>query len=454
MLVSFAKSVQGESHKRRENQTENVDIGRKFPCQDKSFAQSTLTANDGTKFDFIIVCDGHGGAPYFRSELGADFAIEVLKDMLIRNMSRISELGSNKEYEKIKTQLALGITKRWREKISLHLSENPITEQEYSFLEAEKPESVQKYKEGKDLFAVYGCTLIAYFAIKSFWFALQIGDGDFSLSYDGKTFELPMPEDKNCFLNQTTSLCDVNAKDEFRCCYGEIIPMAVFCSSDGVANSFKSETQLLKFYSSVFDLFNDSDFLQCQKLTCKNPSICDTECKKTLAINEIENYLPVLTKKGSGDDISLAGIIQLNEARCQAIKDCIRVYKLFKNCQRAEGKKLLSKSAMANYETAWYRCGEIVLRDAENATKLSDKIKFFENAKRCFEKALELGIPEAQTQIENINSEIQKINENQSSIENQIKDALKPVEVHFNEELGKLKDRLDSIPTVTNGSEL
>ena len=101
MLVSFAKSVQGESHKRRENQTENVDIGRKFPCQDKSFAQSTLTANDGTKFDFIIVCDGHGGAPYFRSELGADFAIEVLKDMLIRNMSRISELGSNKEYEKM-----------------------------------------------------------------------------------------------------------------------------------------------------------------------------------------------------------------------------------------------------------------------------------------------------------------------------------------------------------------
>ena len=174
MLVSFAKSVQGESHKRREKQSENLENGRKFPCQDKSFAQHSLKANDGTLFDFVAVCDGHGGAPYFRSELGADFAIEVLKNMLVRNMTRISELASSKQYEKIKTKLALGITKRWREKVSLHISENPITEQEYAFLEDEKLEAAQKYKEGKDLFAIYGCTLIAYFATKTFWYALQI----------------------------------------------------------------------------------------------------------------------------------------------------------------------------------------------------------------------------------------------------------------------------------------
>ena len=102
MLVSFAKSVQGESHKRRENQSENIEIGRKFPCQDKSFAQKDIIANDGTHFNFAIVCDGHGGAPYFRSDLGADFAIEVLKDMLDRNMTRISELASSKQFDKIK----------------------------------------------------------------------------------------------------------------------------------------------------------------------------------------------------------------------------------------------------------------------------------------------------------------------------------------------------------------
>ena len=447
MLVSFAKSVQGESHKRRENQTENIETGRKFPCQDKSFAQKSMVANDGSQFDFIVVCDGHGGAAYFRSDLGAGFAIDVLKDMLVRNMTRISELAANNEFEKIKTQLALGITKRWREKVEKHLSENLITELEYTYLETENPEAVKKYQDNKDLYAIYGCTLIAFFETKSFWYALQIGDGDFSLSYDGKTFEFPMPEDKDCFLNQTTSLCDDNAKDEFRFCYGQKLPSVAFCSSDGVANSFKSEEQLKKFYLSVHELFNEADFNQCQKLECRNPSLCNSDCKEKLAINEIDNYLPVLSKKGSGDDISLAGIVHLDEVRCQAAKDYLRGYRLYKNGQKAEGKKLLSKSAQVGYDKAWYRCGEIVLREAVGIAKQDTKILQFEKAKTCFERALKLGIEEAQEQITYIETEIQVLHGIGKSVQNEIKEALKPIEVQFNEELEELKGKLDSIPT-------
>lgn len=400
MLVSFAKSVQGESHKRRENQSENLEIGRKFPCQDKSLAQKDVVASDGTRFNFAIVCDGHGGAPYFRSDLGADFAIEVLKDMLVRNMTRISELAASKQFEKIKTQLALGITKRWREKISFHISENPITEQEYSFLEEEKPDAVEKYKEGKDLFAIYGCTLIAYFSTTSFWYALQIGDGDFSLSYDGKSFELPMPEDKDCFLNQTTSLCDDNAKDEFRCCYGENIPLAVFCSSDGVANSFRdSESLKQKFYLPIYNLFDNTEFPQC-KNTCIN-SDCDLKCHLQIVYEEIISFLPVLSKKGSGDDISLAGIIDVNMDRILAIRYYIRGMKnLGIQYGNTAGFKLLKKAADLGYEKAQYEYGRFCYNKSSQHKIVGQHL--LNKSQQYLEEAKDNGVSEASVLLQEI----------------------------------------------------
>lgn len=400
MLVSFAKSVQGESHKRRENQSENLEIGRKFPCQDKSLAQKDVIANDGTHFNFAIVCDGHGGAPYFRSDLGADFAIDVLKDMLVRNMTRISELASSKQFDKIKTQLALGITKRWREKVSLHITENPITEQEYSFLESEKPEVVQKYKDGKDLYAIYGCTLISFFSTTSFWYALQIGDGDFSLSYDGKTFELPMPEDKACFLNQTTSLCDDNAKDEFRCCYGENMPLAIFCSSDGVANSFRdSESLKQKFYLPIYNLFDNTEFPQC-KASCIN-SDCDLKCHIRIVYEEIISFLPVLSKKGSGDDISLAGIIDINEKRILAIRYYIRGMKnLGIQSGNTAGFKLLKKAADLGYEKAQYEYGRFCYNKSSQHKIVEQHL--LNKSQQYLEEAKDNGVSEASVLLQEI----------------------------------------------------
>ena len=392
MLVSFAKSVQGESHKRRENQSENIEIGRKFPCQDKSFAQKDIIANDGTHFNFAIVCDGHGGAPYFRSDLGADFAIEVLKDMLDRNMTRISELASSKQFDKIKT------------------------EQEYAFLEEEKPAAVEKYKEGKGLFAIYGCTLIAYFSTKEFWYALQIGDGDFSLSYDGKTFELPMPEDKNCFLNQTTSLCDDNAKDEFRCCHGENMPLVVFCSSDGIANSFRdSESLKQKFYLPIYNLFDNTEFPQC-KSSCAN-SECDLKCHLRIVYEEITSFLPILSKRGSGDDISLAGIIDINEKRILAIRLYIRGMKnLGIQSGNTAGFKLLKKAADLGYEKAQFEYGRICYNKSSQHKIWEQHL--LNKSQQYLEEAKENGVNEASVLLQEIfgDSFKDKLNEIQDKI--------------------------------------
>ena len=53
-------SCQGESHKYSEK-----------PCQDSSFSYS------GNGISIAIVCDGHGGERYYRSDIGSKICIQV-----------------------------------------------------------------------------------------------------------------------------------------------------------------------------------------------------------------------------------------------------------------------------------------------------------------------------------------------------------------------------------------
>ena len=49
---------------------------------------------------------------------------------------------------------------------------------------------------------------------------------------------------------------------------------------------------------------------------------------------EIENYLPLLSKKGSGDDITLVLAVQIDDAKIQSILNYLRGTKLYKNGQK------------------------------------------------------------------------------------------------------------------------
>ena len=316
----FAVAVQGESHRRRELQREHLLAGRRFPCQDRATATNSLVAADGTAFCFAGVSDGHGGAPYFRSHKGAEFALQVVQDIVSRRMDRIKELASSGDFDTIRSQLALAIVKDWRRLIDQDLAEHPIAKEELDHLEGEKPAVAALYRQGHELYSIYGCTLVSYFATTDFWFAIQIGDGDFALSQDGQEFVLPMPTDEVCFLNQTTSLCDAAAAKEFRSVAGTRIPKVVLCTTDGVSNSFKTEGQLGGFYRSLFNLFVQSEFPQCQELRCRNQNQCDLHCKDALVKEEICRYLPKLSKDGSGDDIALAAIVNFSPADLKAMQ--------------------------------------------------------------------------------------------------------------------------------------
>jgi hypothetical protein len=63
----------------------------------------------------------------------------------------------------------------------------------------------------------------------------------------------------------------------------------VFCGSDGVDDSYVGEEELHALYRSIIKIF--------------------TEHGTDVGKAEIEEYLPVLTKRGSGDDVSIALIM-------------------------------------------------------------------------------------------------------------------------------------------------
>ena len=307
---NFAKSIQGASHIRKEEREENLAIGRKFPCQDKSFSEYfAADFSHKTGYWLTVVCDGHGGAPYFRSERGAELAIASIQKILPDYIDRIAE---NLSKENI-ISLVPVLLKTWGESVDSDLVQNPITQTEYKFLEMDDAQAAERYKAGEDLHSIYGATFLCFVSgtiveagkNKDFWFALQIGDGDIAGPRE-KGFFMPVPEDERNFLNQTTSLCDKDAETEFRLAFGSQNIDAVLCSTDGIANSFANENQLFSFYDKVLILFRTYDFEQ------DEDSSQDLEKRKVLAIKEIESSLPDISKRGSGDDLTLAGFVDID----------------------------------------------------------------------------------------------------------------------------------------------
>ena len=278
--------------------------------QDYSLANST---------DFItigIVCDGHGGERYFRSHLGARAAADAARkcaEEFVRNADEslfrdapFTLLGTAAaEAEKKKSgrsdvrdalfrQLFASIIYDWRENVVSNAKANPVSDNERKKVPQEHREACDKKDSDGNRTGIektYGCTLICFVQTKSYWFAFHIGDGkciSFSAGKDGHiSWEEPVPEDKECFLNTTTSICDANAINEFRYCYGgrNTFPLAVFLGSDGIDDSFGEDSNLANFYVQIL-----------KKIVRSSPD----EAK-----SELDSTLCELNKHGSKDDKSV-----------------------------------------------------------------------------------------------------------------------------------------------------
>lgn len=297
MIQDYHFSCQGESHK--------VDDK---PCQDASFS---AVYDDGLAI--AIVCDGHGGERYFRSDVGARIATEVItesirtfvanidKSLFVGKSYTAQEAITSEEVVKKQTpvdiafrQLFSSIIYQWNEKIADHAANTPISDWE-------QQQVPQKYLDelhtSETFEKLYGCTLMVYAQTPEYWFAFHLGDGKCISFQQDPLWSFPIPWDERCFLNKTTSLCDSNAINEFRYCYeGDgYFPMAVFLGSDGMDDSFGEDPNLVNFYIQIVKMLVTEG--------------------RDATIASIESDLPQLSKIGSKDDMSVAFIYNLGELK-------------------------------------------------------------------------------------------------------------------------------------------
>ncbi len=264
-------TVIGASHKKA-----------KRPCQDASVSLN--------KEDYILtaVCDGHGGDDYFRSDKGSEFAVKAVKKCM--NDANIIPMLTYYANDEIKVnemllQLEKSIISEWNDLVESDYAVNPFTDEE---LEQVNPRMRFRYAIGEKIECAYGTTMLVNVITDDFWFGIHIGDGEcVSVDFEGN-FEHPIPHDNNCVFNFTTSICDRTAIYNMRHHFSTILPKALFIASDGVDNCFDSHDKLHDFYSMVLQSFDDYSEMG--------------------AIVELLDYLPKMSQKGSGDDISL-GII-------------------------------------------------------------------------------------------------------------------------------------------------
>lgn len=298
MLEFYSFSCQGESHKADSK-----------PCQDASFS---AVYDDGLAI--AIVCDGHGGERYFRSDVGSRMATEVICDSVktfVENVDKSMFIGQpftaeeaitseevikkQKPVDKAFRQLFSSIIYQWNQKIAEHAANTAVSEWEQEHV---PQKYLDELKTSETFEKLYGCTLMVYVQTPDYWFAFHLGDGKcVSFHQEGDLWQMPIPWDERCFLNKTTSLCDSNAINEFRYCYegdGKF-PMAVFLGSDGMDDSFGEDPNLVNFYIQVVKMLV-------------------TEGREA-TIKSIESDLPQLSKIGSKDDMSVAFIYNIDELK-------------------------------------------------------------------------------------------------------------------------------------------
>ena len=282
-MLAFSSSHQGASHKRS---------GK--VCQDAAYARY----EKGDRYAVAIVSDGHGGANYFRSDRGSRFAVEAARKAISRFMGNFEDNRKGnialealqRDKERYLKQLEQNIVYEWRERVKQDYYRMRFTDEEINLM---SDETRKKYyaDDDKTFIKAYGATLIAVVVYPGkFWMGLHVGDGKcVAFDADGVPSQ-PIPWDKRCFLNVTTSLCDARPLESFRhCIHFDNFPSAIFVGSDGVDDNFANDTDMYGFYEEIIRTFREKPYEEAYK--------------------EVDAFLPVLSEKGSGDDISVSGVI-------------------------------------------------------------------------------------------------------------------------------------------------
>lgn len=314
----FAVSRLGASH---------IKSGK--PCQDYSLKWE----NDNGQCQIVIVADGHGGSTYVRSDTGSRLLSEITLANLqsfVTSPYTISLLSGKKGKvtarpdgprrmplrPEDRSEQQIELLKQDREfaqQVSALTDVDNTMQQLFRVIHGQWTEAIIKDSElrpftneekaalGNNRIAkAYGSTLMAFVRTPIYWLAFHLGDGKMVAADNYGLWSEPVPWDCNCFLNITTSICQSNPLPSFRYAFDGTgnFPAAVFLGSDGIDDSWCTTQNLHNFYTSLLEIFHS-----------------DEEEHKDFnnTVEELAEYLSALSEKGSRDDMSVAGIIDMSK---------------------------------------------------------------------------------------------------------------------------------------------
>ena len=259
-----------------------------LPNQDA--AQCTVVPGEGSAPAIAVaaVSDGHGGARHFRSQIGSSLAVSTAVDALHAFLSQRAPDGGTHSIEADQVQeLQRTLVASWLAAVATDLENHPLTEEELIELEGEDGAESRTSVETLPALA-YGATLLVAAATDDLILYLQLGDGEIlSVGASGET-KRPLPPDVRLLGNQTTSLCQPDAWQEFRAAWfaAPDMPALVLLATDGYPNSFRSDEDFLKIGADYLEIIREQGI-------------------STLT-EELPEILKEATRQGCGDDITLA----------------------------------------------------------------------------------------------------------------------------------------------------
>ena len=289
-LSSFAQTSIGASH-----------LSRELICQDSSLC------GDFEKYSFAAAADGHGSLCYLRTDRGSRFAVgcaaECVKEFLEGIEDADEMLKDERQREQLFNQLWRSIIARWHDCTEKDYLDDPFTEEELDRIPEKFAGYRTRYEEG-DYLGAYGTTLVFAAVTENYAFGAQIGDGKCVIIDGDSNVYAPIPEDPRCYDNVTTSMCQDDAALSARFFYlpKGLMPAAVFLCTDGVENSYWNEEQLFGFFRGL--------------------ALTLVENGMEEGVRQLGEFLPAMTRKGSGDDVTCSGIIDMR--RLCACSDGIR----------------------------------------------------------------------------------------------------------------------------------